>query len=268
MPIQKRFTAYKIPIGLISQGRLQLEKDEEGKERFRYINLGNRDVSRVNIISNVIDKFISENRNYGSLTIDDGTGNIRIKVFSDSLYLIEEIQLGDTILVIGLLRYFNNELYILPEVLKTSDARWLLVRKLELKKDFENLGVGISKTQTPAQSLNPPSQTSQAYQSPQSAQTTSSPGSSVEPVEVEKIEDTVSPGGGNEVKDNKIEDVNEDNLTKEILDYIKNTNEEGADTEQLILTLKQPVEKINSTIAKLLEENKIYESRPGRLRLL
>jgi hypothetical protein len=32
------------------------------------------------------------------------------------------------------IREYNSELYILPEIVKVVDSRWLLVRKLELQK--------------------------------------------------------------------------------------------------------------------------------------
>jgi hypothetical protein len=40
---------------------------------------------------------------------------------------------GDTITVIGVLRSYNRELYIMPEIIKKADPRYLLVRKLELE---------------------------------------------------------------------------------------------------------------------------------------
>ena len=42
---------------------------------------------------------------------------------------------GDTLLVIGLLRYWNNEIYITPEIMKKKEPAFLLVRKLEIEKD-------------------------------------------------------------------------------------------------------------------------------------
>ena len=39
---------------------------------------------------------------------------------------------GDTILIIGLLRSYNQEMYILPEIVRKQDPKYLLVRKLEI----------------------------------------------------------------------------------------------------------------------------------------
>ena len=41
---------------------------------------------------------------------------------------------GDTLLIIGVLRFFNQEIYIIPEIVRKYDPKYLLVRKLELEK--------------------------------------------------------------------------------------------------------------------------------------
>ena len=38
-------------------------------------------------------------------------------------------------MIVGLLRSYNNEIYINPEIIKVKDPRYLLVRKLEFEKD-------------------------------------------------------------------------------------------------------------------------------------
>jgi hypothetical protein len=40
-----------------------------------------------------------------------------------------------TVVIIGTLRFFNNELYISPEIIREMDSKYLMVRKLELTKD-------------------------------------------------------------------------------------------------------------------------------------
>lgn len=143
--VKKRRTAFKVPIGLLAKGKLEFE--QEDKQRFRALFLDGKEIIRINIIANIIDSQSSES--YRALTIDDGTGNIRIKAFSDSIALLEKLQVGDTILVIGLLRYFNDELYIIPEIIKSIDPRWLSVRKHELEQEFGTIYnelISINKT--------------------------------------------------------------------------------------------------------------------------
>ena len=127
----QRATAYKLRIGDILAGKQIIEE-----ERFNFLELGDKQVIRANIIANVIEKYESERETkYLSFTIDDASGQIRVKVFGDDVKRFKEIQQGNTVMVIGKLRYYNNELYILPEIIKIQDPKYLLVRKLELEKE-------------------------------------------------------------------------------------------------------------------------------------
>jgi RPA family protein len=93
-------------------------------------------VVRVNLIANIIDKFIQEGeKKFASITLDDSTGQIKAKLFGEDIKKFEQVIQGDTLLVIGLLRSWNNEVYITPEILKKKDPAFLLVRKLEVEKN-------------------------------------------------------------------------------------------------------------------------------------
>jgi len=142
--IKKRETAYKLRIGEIINGTPIIEdvKGEEGmpnKERFRFLEISDKHIIRINLIANVIDKFSSEGeKKFATLTVDDATGQIRLKLFGDDVLKFENLNQGDTILIIGLLRSYNNELYISPEIIKKIDPRYLLIRKLELEQNQKN----------------------------------------------------------------------------------------------------------------------------------
>lgn len=125
----KRAIAYKLKIGDIFKGK-QIFDDM----RFNFLELGDKRISRVNIVANVVEKFTSEEKQYMALTIDDASGQIRIKIFGDDVVRFNPIAQGDSVLVIGLLRAFNNEVYINPEIIKKQNPRYLMVRKLEFEK--------------------------------------------------------------------------------------------------------------------------------------
>ncbi|MEK6899205.1 MAG: OB-fold nucleic acid binding domain-containing protein [Nanoarchaeota archaeon] len=130
MPEQefKRHIAYKFSIGDIISGKIVMDG-----ERFKLIEIGPKRVSRVNIIANVIDKFIQDGeKKYGTLTLDDASGQLRVKVFGEDLAKLEQFIQGDTLMIIGLVRLWNNELYLTPEIIKKKEPSYLLVRKLEL----------------------------------------------------------------------------------------------------------------------------------------
>ncbi|MBS3085700.1 OB-fold nucleic acid binding domain-containing protein [Candidatus Pacearchaeota archaeon] len=138
----KRNTAYKLRIGDVIIGKPTLNG-----ERFSFLELGDKKIIRVNIVGNVIDKFSSEGeKKYSFATIDDGSGQIRIKAFGEDLTLLDNITQGQTILVIGNLRFFSNELYIAPEIIRQLEPQYLLVRKLEIEKEKNKNRVPLDRT--------------------------------------------------------------------------------------------------------------------------
>jgi len=139
---RKRNVAYKVTIGEILRSK-PIHMDD----RLIHVELGNKQIVRVNILANCIDKFISESqeKRYASLTVDDASGQIRLKVFSDDVPKVEPVLQGDTLQIIAQVRFWNDELYLQPEILKKVDPRWLLVRKLEIGKIREATPVTASE---------------------------------------------------------------------------------------------------------------------------
>jgi|SRR3989338_2065785 len=127
----KRQIAYKLKIGDILRGKTIMDN-----ERFGFLELDSKKVVRVNIVANIVEKYNSSEKQYVSLTIDDASGQIRIKIFGDDVAKFQNINQGDTVMIIGLLRWYNNELYLTPEIMKIQDPRYLLVRKLEFEKEM------------------------------------------------------------------------------------------------------------------------------------
>jgi RPA family protein len=140
--IRKRETAHKMRVGDLLKGTPIFDQTpaEPGTQitnpRLLHVEFGDKKLVRVNLIANVIDKFESQGETkFATITIDDGSGQIRVRVFSDDLHKLEDIIQGDTLLIIGLIRSYNQELYILPEIVRKQDAKYLLIRKLELDKE-------------------------------------------------------------------------------------------------------------------------------------
>jgi RPA family protein len=129
----KRNIAFKLRITNILMGKPVLEGD-----RFNFLELGSKRIVRVNIIGNIVDKYESEGeRKFLSLTLDDGSGQIKLRSFSEDIEKFRKFSQGETVLVIGVLRYWNNEVYISPEIIRSLDPKYLLVRKLEIEKSKE-----------------------------------------------------------------------------------------------------------------------------------
>jgi len=123
---QKRQIAHKVVISDILNCDFIKDDISAG-----YIKLNNVNISRVNIISTIVDK--SGRTGYSGAVIDDGTGRILLKSFENT-DVFSILNIGDVVLIVGRIREFNNERYIVPEILKKLDnTLWMAARKIELK---------------------------------------------------------------------------------------------------------------------------------------
>ncbi len=93
-------------------------------------------VSEARILGTLIDIFSTDDGNYMSLTVDDGTETVRIKAWRQDVERLKKFSKGDFIDVVGKVREYNDEIYLTPElVFRVSPSRWVL-RELELMKIF------------------------------------------------------------------------------------------------------------------------------------
>ena len=122
---QKRQTAYKIRANAILDSKYI---KTEGFEP-NYLEVDGQEISRINIIGVIVEK--SSQYSQGILAIDDGTGKISARVFENNVSL-NNLAIGDIVLIIGRPREFSSEKYILIEVIKKIAPAWAKVRKLEL----------------------------------------------------------------------------------------------------------------------------------------
>ena len=123
----KRQVAYKIRIGdILKSSYLKREGWQPN-----VISIANKDVSRVNLIATVVSKPLAE-QNFLQVVVDDGTGKIALRSFEEPTP-ISSVDIGDIVLVVGRIREYGNEKYILPEIIKKiGNPKWIDVRRLEL----------------------------------------------------------------------------------------------------------------------------------------
>ena len=132
--MQKRNVAYKIWLSNLLNGTF-IKREEEFQSD--YIETNGYKISRVNLIGNVTFKYESQDGNYLSVTLDDGSFSIRLKAWNEDTRLLQNINQGDMVLVVGKLRKFNDEIYLIPEIVKLIDNPNIeMLRKLELFKEF------------------------------------------------------------------------------------------------------------------------------------
>ena len=245
---RKRQTAYRLCISQI----LNNEQSQDNASVFVSLkNKNNEEInaSKINLIANVIDKYSSSGeRKYATVTLDDATGQIRIKSFGEDVSKLERVEIGDIIVVIGFLRIYNDELYIFPDIVRIADPKWLFVRKLELTKQFGEI-----------------EESNEVYSSEDSAvkmqESRNAENQSHLEVTEEKL--AVDPASKEELKDISALE----NMKKKIVEKIKMKGDE-IDIEELIIDLAEPIEQLNSSINELLESNTLYEPKPGTLKLL
>lgn len=228
----ERQTAKKVRVWDIMNGTF--EKKEGFEPSFVKTKQG-EEISRAHILGTVTSKFIAEDGNYASVTIDDGSDTIRLKVFKTTKPL-DSLELGDVVDVIGKVREYEGETYVIPEVArKIENPNFELLRRLELihkergmkkAKDFVEKNKGK------------------------------------DPEEIEKdpekhVIETFMTGEG----DGKEKSV----LKKEILQAIE-SSPEGIVYSELTKRVKAKETDLESAIDELLNDGICYEPSPGKIR--
>jgi RPA family protein len=128
----KRLPTIKVRVSDIVNGKYFHGSREEMRPSYVITEFGEK-ISRVNVVATVIDKFESEDGNHASITIDDGTEAIRAKVFREDVELLNDLEPGDMVSVIGKLKEYNGEVYINGEIFrKVEDVNFDSLVKLEI----------------------------------------------------------------------------------------------------------------------------------------
>jgi RPA family protein len=134
MPVQ-RMTARKVRLSELMSGKWV---KREGMEPSFIVTDSGEKISRARVLGTVVGRFLAEDGNFASITLDDGTDTIRAKTFK-STKPVDEIGVGDLVDLIGKVREYNGEVYIIPEVITRVDPNMELLRRLELIKKAREL---------------------------------------------------------------------------------------------------------------------------------
>src|SRR3989338_11716391 len=102
--MQARQTAYKVWLASLLNGKYVRR---EGEWEPNYVEVKDLQVSRVNVIGTVVEKFISNDNSYASITLDDGSATIRLKTFKEDNKLLESLSPGTLVLTIARVKEYN-----------------------------------------------------------------------------------------------------------------------------------------------------------------
>jgi RPA family protein len=120
---------------------------KEGLEPSYILTELGQKISRANLVGTIVDKFMSEDGNYSSITVDDDSDSIRVKAFKEDSNIFSNLEIGDFVMVIGKVREYAGENYIIPEIVKKiADPNYeslhgleVLKQLLKQKKDLEKI---------------------------------------------------------------------------------------------------------------------------------
>ena len=122
----ERQGARKIRIKEIEEGKYVTE---EGWNPNYLLSPAGEKIFRVNIIAAIVSK--EERGSLLNFLADDGSGRIWVRSFEEK-EAWKEINVGESALIIGKVRIYNNEKYISPEIIKKIAREWAKMRSLEL----------------------------------------------------------------------------------------------------------------------------------------
>ena len=211
-------------------------QEKENEPNYLLTN-DNQKIFRINLIAIVLSK-----EKQGSITnfvVDDGTGKIALRSFEENK-TIDSLNIGNSILIIGKIRTYNQEKYISPEIIKLIDAEWLKLRSLELKHLINN------------QKGNPPSK------------------------EVKKIEEKIETKEFTLEKNTEEIDIVDQSVTQtndlllpieKLTKLIKELDSgDGVLIEEVISNSQ--INETEKLLEKMLENGDIFQNSPGKVKVL
>ena len=125
-----RLVARKVKIEDITNG--SYVRGVEG-EPSRVVTPWGEELTSARVMATVVEKFLREDQGYCVVSIDDGTGIVRLKAWREGVPVLADLKVGDLVDVLGRVREYGGEVYLVPDVvIKVRDPNWELVRELEI----------------------------------------------------------------------------------------------------------------------------------------
>ncbi len=134
MTMRERMVAIRASIADIVNGTFG---DDNGS---RVISPEGVELRRVLLVGNIVDQVVGNN-NFASITIDDGTETIRAKAWGAEADMLQGVSGNILAIVIGKIREYENEIYIVPEIVReVDDPNLMTLHQLERRQAILRLG--------------------------------------------------------------------------------------------------------------------------------
>jgi RPA family protein len=198
----------------------------------------------------VVEKFTREDQSYCTLRLDDGSSTISVRAWREDVPELTNLNLGDLLDLIGRVREYEGEVYLVPEVItRVEDPNWELVRELEIIRSRRQLLAQGKRPQPKQEKLEARQLTIEIPPMPEAER-------KAEAIEVEEIEEEPLPEVPQELK----------GKTLVALDKLDKGN--GVTPVELAAELNLSQTEMNDVLRVLLVEGEIFEPKTNKFRRL
>lgn len=249
---KKRLVTVKCRISDVVSGRYV---QQEGMSPSFVISPAGQILGRVRVLAAITNKFVSEDGNYSFIVLDDGTESLRSKAFNAS-EIFSKTEAGQTADLIGRVREYNGERYLVPEVLRlVSDPNLETLRRLEIvrgMKDFAERKKMILDAQKKFSSVE---------------EVKKALSGKVSPDEVDGV--MSSEVSAEEERNEEDEEQDKKNAKDLVMKVISELDTgEGVEYSKVVESAGLPESVVENAINDLLSEGSCYEPRAGKIKVL
>ena len=129
--MKKRAPSQRMRLDEIHQGTFVTA--EEDFELNYLISADARKIFRAKVVATIVsDPYISDDSAYGRITLDDGFDTISGAVFREQTALLEDVELGQLVQVMGKIREWKGEKQLTLEAISPVHPNFMLLHRIEI----------------------------------------------------------------------------------------------------------------------------------------
>jgi RPA family protein len=232
----ERLAAKKVRIHDIVGSKYFAGNKDEMKADYVVTQFGEK-MSKVNFIGTVVDKFESEDGTYAAVTVDDGSGLVRAKVFKNT-DMVKDVQSGDAVLVIGKIKEYQGEVYVNLEIVKKVEPNYETKHKAEVLRNLIEQKKVADEIRKMTGSLSE-----------------------------EELKNYAQTYGLDGESLNAITSSNQIDYKPMILEILQQLDKgEGVEVNKIFEAVKLPENVVENALTELLDDGFLYEPQAGRLK--